>query len=157
MVSQAAWEIQCSQGEAIFNQPRPFLVVRRNWDETKSYARKKLGDAIGGGIVHHATEHMQATKQLCALQLMVQSCWIVWGCCLLVFFLSSRPCLRSCLLSVYIVCIIIDMCINMLCVCIMHCICTYFLVTQRMSDKTIRRTSYMLTRILLCDGVMSSA
>ena len=79
MVSQAAWEIQCRQGEAIFNQPRPFLVVRRNWDETKVYAMKKLGDAIGGGIVHHATEHMQATRQLCALQLMVQSCWIAWG------------------------------------------------------------------------------
>ena len=79
MVSQAAWEIQFRQGEAIFNQPRPFLVVRRNWDETKVYARKKLGDAIGGGIVHHATAHVLGTKQLCALQLMVQSCWIAWG------------------------------------------------------------------------------
>ena len=79
MVSQACWNIQCRRAEAVFDQRLPFLAVRWNWDETKVYARKSLGEALGCGIVHRATDHLLKAKQLCALQLMVQGCWIAWG------------------------------------------------------------------------------
>ena len=79
MVSQACWNIQCRRAEAVFDQRLPFLVVRRNWDEIKVYVRKSLSEALGCGIVHRATEHLPKAKQLCGLQLLIQSCWIAWG------------------------------------------------------------------------------